>query len=253
MHDGFRRSLPPREHCPEEVLAEEFGALGLVPHPAEHQDVELRPPDLAQALLVVAEAPAERATLVHLVVREVVAAFGREAHQPERAARLQCARDEVNVSRALMRGNVMKAPTVVDEVVGAGKEFAIEYRRAVNGDRHASLADFLTCPFDRRRRLIHGVNREPLPRKIDGVARVAAADVQRSLAFESTRTNPLVEVFVRRKHEDGAGPLPVVVEGLPVGALGDLELQFAISGGVGHHVGVSAKPEQAPCPSRPTC
>lgn len=128
----------------------------------------------------------------------------------------------------------MKAPTVVNDVIGASFMLKIEYGRAVHRNRHASFTYFLTCPSNGRNRLVDRIDCEPLLGQVDGVSAVAAANVQRSLSAENTVSNPLIEILVWRKHENGTKPFSVIVEGLPIRALGNLELQCAIHGCLVH-------------------
>ena len=109
----------------------------------------------------------------------------------------------------------MKAARVVDEIAAAGFDLQVEHALLRQRDLDAGLGNAIARPLDGGVRVVDGLNRKPPACQEDGVAAIAAAEVNGSARPKQAALDPSCQALVVGRVEEGAGFGAVLVEGIP--------------------------------------
>jgi hypothetical protein len=118
-----------------------------------------------------------------------------------------------------VRRHVVKATRVVNEIVGPAFEAQLEYIRVRQRDVRSRLQDTFRRPRNGAPRVVHAFDDESVPGKIDGIAPIAAAELDGSTALNPSLADPRGKAFVGCVAKEGARLRTILVERFPSQAL----------------------------------
>lgn len=127
--------------------------------------------------------------------------------------------EEGQVADAAVRGQVVEASRVNNQVVGAGQFRAdgLECVAADEADVDSNLVSPVLRPRESRRGEVDGIHLESPRREEQGVSAWTATEVQGSARGDQVLVEAGGQAFVGLGHEEGDGPRTVGVEDVPKG------------------------------------